>query len=117
MDRDEACGFPCRRTGSLRQGNCTESPGESACSAATSGTGSQETIMNRDTQFRALIGLGVCVLIGGCTVGPKYQRATTPVPAKWDVSEPRRESAPKDRVAKASAEPPFTMTTFTIWKH
>src|SRR5258707_4453173 len=56
--------------------------------------------MNRDTQFRALIGLGVCVLIGGCTVGPKYQRATAPVPAKWDVSEPWRESAPKDGVAK-----------------
>src|SRR5258706_10790663 len=56
--------------------------------------------MNRDTQFRALIGLGVCVLIGGCTVGPKYQRATAPVPAKWDVSERWRESAPKDGVAK-----------------
>src|SRR5713226_3783004 len=56
--------------------------------------------MNRVTQFRALIGLGVCVLIGGCTVGPKYQRATAPVPTKWDVSEPWRESAPKDGVAK-----------------
>src|SRR5713101_575741 len=56
--------------------------------------------MNGDRQFRALIGLGVCVLIGGCTVGPKYQRATAPVPTKWDVSEPWRESAPKDGVAK-----------------
>jgi NodT family efflux transporter outer membrane factor (OMF) lipoprotein len=36
----------------------------------------------------------------GCTVGPKYQRATAPVPAKWDVAEPWRESAPKDGVAK-----------------
>jgi NodT family efflux transporter outer membrane factor (OMF) lipoprotein len=33
-------------------------------------------------------------------VGPKYQRATAPVPAKWDVAEPWRESAPKDGVAK-----------------
>src|SRR5882762_6845521 len=56
--------------------------------------------MNRDTQFSALIGLGVCVLTGGCTVGPKYQRATASVPAKWDVAEPWRESAPKDGVAK-----------------
>ncbi len=56
--------------------------------------------MNGDRQFRALIGLGVCVLFGGCTVGPKYQRATARVPAKWDVSEPWRESAPKDGVAK-----------------
>jgi len=38
--------------------------------------------------------------MGGCTVGPKYQRATVPVPAKWDVSEPWRESAPKDDLAK-----------------
>jgi NodT family efflux transporter outer membrane factor (OMF) lipoprotein len=56
--------------------------------------------MKRGRKFRALLGLAVCVLIGGCTVGPKYQRATAPVPAKWDVSEPWRESAPKDGVAK-----------------
>jgi multidrug efflux system outer membrane protein len=56
--------------------------------------------MKRITRFPALIGLGVCALLGGCTVGPKYQRATAPVPAKWDVSEPWRESAPKDAVAK-----------------
>jgi NodT family efflux transporter outer membrane factor (OMF) lipoprotein len=40
------------------------------------------------------------MVAGGCTVGPKYQRATAPVPAKWDVTEPWRESAPKDGVAK-----------------
>jgi outer membrane protein, multidrug efflux system len=56
--------------------------------------------MKRNWQFSALIGLAVCALIGGCTVGPKYQRATAPVPAKWDVSEPWRESAPKDGVPK-----------------
>jgi multidrug efflux system outer membrane protein len=50
--------------------------------------------------FRALIGLGVCVFTGGCTVGPKYQRVTAPVPAKWDVTEPWRQSSPKDAVAK-----------------
>jgi len=36
----------------------------------------------------------------GCTVGPKYQRAAAPVPAKWDVAEPWRESAPKDAAPK-----------------
>ena len=56
--------------------------------------------MDRARQFRALLGLAAGVLIGGCTVGPKYQRATAPVPAKWDVSEPWRESAPKDGAAK-----------------
>ncbi len=56
--------------------------------------------MKHDRKFRAPLGLAVCVLIGGCTVGPKYQRPTATVPAKWDVSEPWRESAPKDGVAK-----------------
>jgi multidrug efflux system outer membrane protein len=54
--------------------------------------------------FPALIGLAAwafaCIVAAGCTVGPKYQRATAPVPAKWDVAEPWRESAPKDGVAK-----------------
>jgi NodT family efflux transporter outer membrane factor (OMF) lipoprotein len=56
--------------------------------------------MEHARQFRTLMGLAVCVLVGGCTVGPKYQRVTAPVPAKWDVSEPWRESAPKDGAAK-----------------
>src|SRR5689334_263403 len=56
--------------------------------------------MNRIRQFPALIGLALTALIGGCTVGPNYQRVTAPVPTKWDVSEPWRESAPKDGVAK-----------------
>lgn len=38
--------------------------------------------------------------VAGCTVGPKYQRPSAPVPAKWDVTEPWRESAPRDGVAK-----------------
>jgi len=56
--------------------------------------------MHRIRQFRALTGLGIGLLIGGCRVGPNYQRVTAPVPAKWDVSEPWRESTPKDAVAK-----------------
>jgi multidrug efflux system outer membrane protein len=51
-------------------------------------------------QSPAVVGIFISVLIGGCTVGPKYQRAVEPVPAKWDVTEPWRESAPKDGVAK-----------------
>lgn len=46
------------------------------------------------------IALSVFVFAIGCTVGPKYQRASVPVPAKWDVPEPWRESAPKDGMAK-----------------
>ncbi len=42
----------------------------------------------------------VFLFAAGCTVGPKYQRPSAPVPGKWDVSEPWRESAPKDGVPK-----------------
>jgi NodT family efflux transporter outer membrane factor (OMF) lipoprotein len=42
----------------------------------------------------------VAPILAGCTVGPKYQRATAAVPAKWDVAEPWRESAPKDAIPK-----------------
>jgi NodT family efflux transporter outer membrane factor (OMF) lipoprotein len=56
--------------------------------------------MAHSMRFSALCGLAACILACGCTVGPKYQRATAPVPAKWDVAEPWRESAPKDGVAK-----------------
>lgn len=47
-----------------------------------------------------LFAAGIVPLLGGCTVGPKYQRATAPGPAKWDVAEPWRESAPKDAIPK-----------------
>lgn len=40
------------------------------------------------------------LLAAGCTVGPKYQRASAPVPAHWDVPDPWRESAPRDALAK-----------------
>jgi outer membrane protein, multidrug efflux system len=56
--------------------------------------------MMRVQYFPALFGLATCIFVSGCTVGPKYQRATAPVPAKWDVAEPWREGAPKDGVAK-----------------
>src|SRR5258707_6035812 len=56
--------------------------------------------MAHSMRFPALFGLAACIAAYGCTVGPKYQRAAAPVPAKWDVAEPWRESAPKDGVAK-----------------
>jgi outer membrane protein, multidrug efflux system len=56
--------------------------------------------MTRAKHFAVPMWLAVFVFAAGCTVGPKYQRPSAPVPAKWDVSEPWRESAPKDGVAK-----------------
>lgn len=38
--------------------------------------------------------------LAGCTVGPNYKRPAAAVPAKWDVPEPWRESAPKDSTPK-----------------
>ncbi len=43
---------------------------------------------------------GLVSLLAGCTVGPKYVRASAPTPAKWDVEAPWRQSAPKDAVPK-----------------
>ena len=45
---------------------------------------------------------GLALLLAGCTVGPKYQRASAPVPAHWDVSAPWRESAPSDSLPKGA---------------
>jgi multidrug efflux system outer membrane protein len=53
------------------------------------------------SHFLIVVAAIAAVVCGnGCTVGPKYQRAAAPVPAKWDVAEPWRESAPKDAVPK-----------------
>lgn len=43
---------------------------------------------------------GIVSLLAGCTVGPKYERATAPTAAKWDVAPPWRQSAPKDAIPK-----------------
>jgi outer membrane protein, multidrug efflux system len=43
---------------------------------------------------------GASTFLAGCTVGPKYSRASAPTAPKWDVSEPWRQSDPKDAVPK-----------------
>jgi NodT family efflux transporter outer membrane factor (OMF) lipoprotein len=49
-----------------------------------------------------LLSLTATFLVAGCTVGPKYQRASAPVSAKWDVQEPWRPSAPQDNLNKGA---------------
>ncbi|HTT31978.1 MAG TPA: efflux transporter outer membrane subunit [Methylomirabilota bacterium] len=58
--------------------------------------------MNRARRFSAQLGLTfiASLFLAGCTVGPNYRRPTAPVPAKWDVTEPWRESVPKDAAPK-----------------
>jgi multidrug efflux system outer membrane protein len=51
-------------------------------------------------QLTALLGLIASVSLVGCTAGPEYHRPAAPIPAKWDVPEPWRESTPKDAVPK-----------------
>lgn len=55
---------------------------------------------NFSVRMGLVAGTYICIVLSGCTVGPKYQRATAPVPATWDVAEPWRESTPKDALAK-----------------
>ena len=47
-----------------------------------------------------LCSAGCMLFLVGCTVGPKYERASAPTTAKWDVSEPWRASDPKDTLPK-----------------
>jgi multidrug efflux system outer membrane protein len=42
----------------------------------------------------------IATIASGCTVGPNYKRPAAVTPAKWDVAEPWRESAPKDAFPK-----------------
>ena len=54
--------------------------------------------------FRRFPPLGLffaaAILANGCTVGPNYKRPVAPVPPRWDLAEPWRESAPKDALPK-----------------
>jgi outer membrane protein, multidrug efflux system len=43
---------------------------------------------------------GVC--LSGCTVGPKYQRASVPTPPAWKTEGPWRQATPKDSVPKGA---------------
>ncbi|MGB2590428.1 MAG: efflux transporter outer membrane subunit [Candidatus Acidiferrum sp.] len=49
---------------------------------------------------RSLFAGGLVFLLTGCTVGPKYARASAPTTAKWDVSAPWRQSTPNDAIPK-----------------
>jgi NodT family efflux transporter outer membrane factor (OMF) lipoprotein len=50
--------------------------------------------------WAVVVAWSIAVLVGGCTVGPNYKRPAAVTPAKWDVAEPWRESAPKDAFPK-----------------
>ena len=44
--------------------------------------------------------LAATVCLAGCTVGPKYQRASVPSPPAWKTDGPWRESVPRDAIPK-----------------
>ncbi|MGH9744275.1 MAG: efflux transporter outer membrane subunit [Candidatus Acidiferrum sp.] len=57
-------------------------------------------MFQRKTLLPILVVTGTLLFLAGCTVGPKYVRATAPTPTKWEVSAPWRQSAPKDAIPK-----------------
>ncbi len=46
--------------------------------------------------------LSALVCLAGCSVGPKYQRASVPQPPAWKTEAPWREAAPKDAIPKGA---------------
>jgi len=44
--------------------------------------------------------LAATACLAGCTVGPKYQRASVPSPPAWKTDGPWRESVPRDAIPK-----------------
>jgi multidrug efflux system outer membrane protein len=54
----------------------------------------------KNAKARVCLCLGAVLFAAGCTVGPNYKRPAAAAPAKWDVAEPWRESAPKDAFPK-----------------
>ena len=54
----------------------------------------------KNAKARVCLCLGAVLFAAGCTVGPNYKRPAAVAPAKWDVAEPWRESAPKDAFPK-----------------
>ena len=53
-------------------------------------------------RWLTVCGAAAAMLCAGCTVGPNYHRPAAPVPAKWEVTEPWREAAPKDGIPKTA---------------
>ena len=54
--------------------------------------------IQRNSAAVAALLLALC----GCTVGPKYQRATVATPPSWSVEAPWRAAEPKDGIPKGS---------------
>jgi outer membrane protein, multidrug efflux system len=49
----------------------------------------------------AVLSVSLLVLgLTGCTVGPNYKRPAAAVPAKWEISQPWREAAPRDSIPR-----------------
>lgn len=49
-----------------------------------------------------VMALGTCLCLGGCAVGPKYQRPPVAAPPAWKTEGPWREAAPKDAIPKGA---------------
>ena len=50
----------------------------------------------------AWVGIFLLVGITACTVGPKYQRASTPTPPQWSTNGPWQAAAPNDSIPRGA---------------
>lgn len=57
-------------------------------------------MLERKSPRFATLAASTVLLLAGCTVGPKYERASAPTAANWEVAPPWRQSTPKDSVPK-----------------
>jgi NodT family efflux transporter outer membrane factor (OMF) lipoprotein len=53
-------------------------------------------------KLRAFGVLSFSLFLAGCTVGPKYERASVPTPPAYKTEGPWREAAPKDSIPKGT---------------
>jgi multidrug efflux system outer membrane protein len=51
---------------------------------------------------RIAVVIAASVCLAGCSVGPKYQRASVPTPPAWKTEGPWREASPKDAIPKGT---------------
>jgi outer membrane protein, multidrug efflux system len=58
------------------------------------------TGVRRTDAPRAALVVAAGIFFAGCSVGPNYKRPSAPSATKWDVTEPWRESSPKDAIPK-----------------
>ena len=56
----------------------------------------------RFSKWNLIAAASALLALAGCTVGPKYQRASVPTPPTWSAEAPWRAAEPKDGIPKGA---------------